>query len=109
MDAFLSIIFILAIPAAFGFGIAYFFALGNFKDTLIKEMPEAWKAARAKARPLESWAPTAYKFLRSKDGSLGVRSDQFIAAKKRAVLLLYVSIISFMAILISGLWLDAIS
>ena len=110
MDVILSAIFIIAIPVAFCMGIAYFMALKDYKEMVVREMPEVWAAARSRARPLESWAPTAYKFLQGKYASIEdqARYPLVIAARRKAKLFLYISICSFMLILMSGLILDSI-
>ncbi|MGG6462356.1 hypothetical protein [Solilutibacter silvestris] len=107
MSSVLSIIFVIAIPVTFGFAIAYFSALNDFKKTLSDEMPDVWRAARGNARPLESWAPTAYKLLEKfKGGQIEGKpaSENLKAAHRKAKFYLYAGAISFMCLLFSALF-----
>jgi hypothetical protein len=95
----------------FGFGIAYFIELHGFKTRLVKELPEVWNLERARARPMESWAPTAYKLMqRTKQGMLEGHqtSLELEASRLSAVKLLYTTVSCFMVLLFSSLIGEAI-
>lgn len=112
METFLSILLVIIVLFIFALAVAYYVALHSYKNLLVREMPDVWNAERAKARPLESWIPTAYKLLqKSKGGSFeGHRASLLmVAAHKKAKWLLYVTASLFLVLLAVGLSLDAIS
>ncbi|MGO4550255.1 hypothetical protein AB4059_04020 [Lysobacter sp. 2RAF19] len=99
MTTVLSLLQILSLPLMFGFAIAYFIELHGFNTRLVKELPEVWTLERARARPMESWAPTAYKLMqRTKGGVLDGHpvSSELEASRLSAVKMLYTTVSCFM-------------
>lgn len=108
MVVLLSILQIFSLPVLFLSAIAYFAALYKYKELLVEELPDVWNAARSKARPLESWMPTAYKLLQRNKIGTDEGSIELRALRKKAVLFLYIAAISFIVFLFASLLNEAV-
>lgn len=112
METFLLILFVLMLMLLVFLAVAYFFALHDFKKQVVEEIPNLWVAARAAARPLESWAPIAYRLLQKcRNGSIDGHqlSVSLVAAHKKARALLYVTAVLFMLFIVVALSFDAVT
>lgn len=112
MDLLLTWLFLISMPSAFLATIAYFFALSEFRQAVIRDQPAAWEAAMAQQRTIvRSSFQVAYQLLRdSAGGTLEGRplTEDVRRARRSASFWLYTGMGLFLVFLLSALLRDAI-
>jgi hypothetical protein len=112
MDLLLTWLFLISTPSAFLATIAYFFALSEFRQAVIRDQPAAWEAAMAQRRMIVRPSfQIAYQLLGDSAGGAleGTPLTEGIRrARRSASFRQYTGTALFLVFLLSALLRDAI-